>query len=373
MSERRRLRVLLVSGSLPPVRCGVGDYTAGLARALAETGRMEVAVLTSRLEGGRGPVPATGFEVLEPIHNWSMTSLRPALETLRSWKPDVVHVQHPSQGYDGTLPLVLGLAARWRLGLPLVLTLHEPVGVNRQVFAMAALIRSAGAVVVVRHNFRSLTHPRVRWTIAAKELRFIPNATTLPRVDRTPERLRAVRERYHAGAKPIVAYFGFIYASRGVHLLFQIADPARHCVVIVGGRLEEAATYHDAIVALARQPAWMDACTLTGFLPAEQAAEVLACADAVALPFTEGGGSWNTSIHGARLQGTFVLATSREARGYDAEQNVYYAAPGDVGEMRAALNRYMGVRTPVRGVPTWDSVAAEHLDVYAGLRARPGA
>ena len=28
----QRLRVLLVSGSLPPMRCGVGDYVAGLAR-----------------------------------------------------------------------------------------------------------------------------------------------------------------------------------------------------------------------------------------------------------------------------------------------------------------------------------------------------
>jgi glycosyltransferase involved in cell wall biosynthesis len=362
-----RPRVLLVSGSLPPMRCGVGDYVAGLGKALAATGELDVAVLTSKLDGRADAPSFGGFEVLEPIRHWDAASLGQALAAARSWRPDVVHVQHPSQGYDGPLPFLLGMAARWRLGKPLAATLHEPVGVNLQTPLVAGLIRSAGAVIVVRHNFRELVNWKAGWTIAGVPLRFIPNATTLPQVERTAELKHRMRDRFSAGNRAIVAYFGFIYPSRGVTQLFDIADPGRHHLVIVGGKLDEAAAYHDEVVALSRQDRWKDACTLAGFLPEREAAEVLAAADAIVLPFTIGGGSWNTSLHGARLQGTYVVTTSRESNGYDAGQNVYYARPNDIDEMRAAVGAHLGTRQPPRDVPTWERVAAEHLAVYREL------
>ena len=363
------LRVLLVSGSLPPMRCGVGDYTAGLARALAETGATEVAVLTSRLQGRTDAGRWEGVEMLEPIGRWRTSGLAAALGSVRSWKPHVLHVQHPSQGYDGPLALQVATAARWILGVPVVLTLHEPVGVNLQVPVMAAAIRSANAVIVVRPDFRALVNPKVRWTIMGKPLRLIPNATTLPRAAPTPERARAIRERFRAGTRNLVAYFGFVYPGRGVHHLFRIADPGRHCLVIVGGKLDEAAAYFEEVCARAQQADWRGSCSVTGFVPAAEAAEIMACADAVVLPFEAGGGSWNTSLHGARLQGTFVLTTSRDLRGYDARENVYYARPGDVEEMRAALAAHLGTRSEPAGLPTWEQVAAGHLEVYRGVQA----
>jgi glycosyltransferase involved in cell wall biosynthesis len=366
------LRVLLVSGSLPPMRCGVGDYTAGLAQALVATGRIDVAVLTSRLKAGSDAGEWAGVDRIEPVDRWRASGLGRALRTVRAWRPDIVHVQYPSQGYDGVLPLLLGSAARWLLGVPLVLTLHEPVGVNLRVPVMAVLIRSANAVIVVRPNFRDLVNRKVRWTIAGRRLRHIPNATTLPRATPTPERTRAIRERLHAGTRALVAYFGFVYQRRGVLQLFHIADPALHHLVIVGGMLEEAASYYREVSVRAAEDDWRDSCTMTGFVPVEQAAEILACADAIVLPFEDGGGSWNTSLHGARLQGTFVVTTSREARGYNARENVYYAEPGNLGEMRAALAAHIGTRREPRDVPTWEQVAAGHLEAYGDARKTRG-
>lgn len=354
------------------MRCGVGDYTAGLAKALVETDRAEVGVMTTRLPGREDVGRAAGFEVMEPIAHWDAASLGSALGAVRAWKPDIVHVQHPSQGYDGVLPFLLGAASRWLAGVPLAVTLHEPVGVNLQIPLMAALIRSAGALIVVRPDYRELVNPKVRWAIAGTQLRLIPNATTLPKVERTPELVRTVRERYRVGERALVAYFGFVYPARGVHQLFQIADPARHHLVIVGGRLEEAGRYYDEVEFLTQSAEWGAASTMTGFLPEAGAAEVLAAADAVVLPFTAGGGSWNTSLHGARLQGTFVVTTSRTERGYDARQNVYYAKAGDVADMKGALVRHLGTRQEPLDVPTWARVAADHLDAYRYARAVPG-
>ena len=42
------MRVMLITGSFPPMHCGVGDYTCKLAAALAERADLCVTVLTSR-------------------------------------------------------------------------------------------------------------------------------------------------------------------------------------------------------------------------------------------------------------------------------------------------------------------------------------
>jgi glycosyltransferase involved in cell wall biosynthesis len=359
------LRLMLVSGSVPPMRCGVGDYTAALARSLAESGRCQVAVLTSRIEG---PARAPGVEVLPLIDRWRTAGLARALGIVRAWQPEVLHVQYPSQGYDGALALLLGTAARWLLGVRLVLTLHEPMDWDLQVPAMAALIRSASALIAVRPNLRDLLHPWRGWMVAGKRLLVVPNATPLPRLVPTAERVRAVRERFGAGARALVAYFGYVHPGRAVHRLFEIADPRRHCLVIMGGAFDSSTAYFADVSVRAQADDWRGSCTVTGFVPAAEAAEILACADAVVMPFELGGGSWNTSLLGARNQGTFVLTTAREARGYDARENVYYARVGDVEEMRRALRQYQGKRCEPADIPTWDQVAARHMEIYRGGR-----
>lgn len=43
---RNNIKVLMICGSFPPMKCGVGDYTSRLAESLADNGT-EVTVLTS--------------------------------------------------------------------------------------------------------------------------------------------------------------------------------------------------------------------------------------------------------------------------------------------------------------------------------------
>jgi hypothetical protein len=83
---------------------------------------------------------------------------------------------------------------------------------------------------------------------------------------------------------------------------------------------------------------------VTGFLPPVETAKLLAVADAVVLHFRDGGGEWNSSLHGASVQGTFVLTNSLETQGYDEDANINYALPGDVPSMQRALRQYSGRR-----------------------------
>src|SRR6476619_5245508 len=102
------LRILIVSGSYPPMRCGVGDYTSSLASALHRSGKVKVGIL-----GGRHIIKNN-----KPIDflygaSWRLRSALKMLKKIAAWRPDIVHFQFPTQGYAGYfLPWVLPLLLR---------------------------------------------------------------------------------------------------------------------------------------------------------------------------------------------------------------------------------------------------------------------
>jgi glycosyltransferase involved in cell wall biosynthesis len=164
-------------------------------------------------------------------------------------------------------------------------------------------------------------------------------------------------------------FFGFVYPDRGTELLFQIADPGQHHLVFISD-LNLADVYQKSILEHAKCDPWAGNVTITGYLPAEEVAQILAAADAVVLPFKDGGGMWNTSIRAAISQGTFVLTTAQEKHGYDSNDNTYYARPDDIADMQNALRTYMGRRNKTTRIglrDDWDSIAQAHLSLYKAV------
>jgi glycosyltransferase involved in cell wall biosynthesis len=365
--ENAAMRILLVTGSFPPMRCGVGDYTACLSVALSELPGMTVGVLTD--QAAAGAKPDRGVDVMPVVKNWSAFRLPGIVRLIKRWNPDVVHLQYPTQGYAGWLgpwmlpPLLYGFR------IPVVQTWHEYPPMRTHYYHLS-LAMVPGGLVVVRPDYLEMASPVYRYLIGRKQYRFIPNAATVPRLRICEEDRCLVRERFGASDRKLVVYFGFLFPHKGVDLLFEIADPARHHLV-VAGEMNSHDAYHAALRTRISQPPWAGRVTVTGFVAPDEGSLIMAAADAVVLPFRNGGGPWNTSLHGAMLQGVFVLTTSRDRSGYDAEHNVYYAQPGNVDEMRLALDRYMGCRTEEATVDhyvNWATIAAEHQDLYSSVR-----
>ena len=146
-----------------------------------------------------------------------------------------------------------------------------------------------------------------------------------------------------------------------------MADPGRHHLVFICD-LNSADAYQKTILDLIDREPWEGRVTVTGFLPAEDVGRILAAADAVVLPFGNGGGMWNTSIRAALKQGTFVLTTAREQHGYDSTENVYYARPDDVADMRDGLRTFMGHRRTndvKEPASEWESIASAHIGLFS--------
>jgi len=364
------MRVLLVTGSFPPMTCGVGDYTRSLAHELARS--VDVAVLTSVEAGPAGA--RDRCEMFPCIRTWAGDELPAVRDVVRRWQPDVVHVQLPTQGYRGNLaprlPVLLPLA-----GLPVVQTWHEyfPV-VDGPFWRVLSLGLPPGDVIVVRPGYR---HHMALWhqsLTAMKRIHLIPNASTIPRATLSDSDRAAWRRRYAQGASVLLAFFGFLLEHKGIDDALQIMDVHRHHLILIG-EPNDSDPYQRALLRRIAEPPFAGRVTVTGFLSPADVACTLAAADAVVLPFRNGGGSWNTSLHAAILQGTFVLTTSTERHGFDADANTYYARPGDRGDLKQALERYAGHRGPADPpalvAPAWPDIAARHLAIYErNIRSR---
>lgn len=361
------MRVLLVSGSYPPMSCGVGDYTGQLAKALGRRGDITVAVLTGIAAEG---VTGEGVELFPVVRTWGIVEAPSIVGRIRRWRPDVVHIQYPTHYYR-KIQWVLPMLARIANG-PVVQTWHEYYSSRSWPSVLNAAM--PGGLVVVRPNYREKMPGWYRWLIRRKVFRFIPNASSIPAVRLTEDERAAVRSRVGAHDGGLIAYFGFASPAKGIESLFEIADPQRHRIALICD-LSAADAYQASILALANRGDWAGKVVVTGFLPPEEAGRLLATADAAVFPFRDGGGEWNSSIHGAAAQGTFVLTTSRERRGYDAGRNIHYAMPGDLEEMRQALRENMGkrnlaaVETPTAG---WNTIADSHVELYRVLLGRTG-
>lgn len=367
------MRVLLVTGSLPPLRCGVGDYTLRLARALVEAG-CEVAALTT---AGAAPIPGDApIEVFPIMPDWTARRARLVRKTIRAWRPDVVHIQVPTFGYGmGFLPYLVPAIARL-CGVRAVVTAHELSKWDRLYDAAdppvaaryAALALAGSEFVVVRPGLRGQLHPLLQHLASERRFHFIPNGSSIARSTLDEPARQALRAKLANGQRRLLAFFGFMFPQKGAELLFDIADPVTDTIILAG---EEAPLVSDqaaSIRALAASERWRGKAIVWGHRPEHEVADLLAAADAVVLPYRTGGGIWNSSIHAAVAQGTPVVTTASDGPRHDAARNVYFARPGDIAGLRDAVDRLARADSASRQEPPdeWRAIAEAHLAVYRG-------
>lgn len=366
---RAHVKILFVTGSFPPMRCGVGDYAGRLAGALAQDPEIEVSVLTSKVESA-SPSPER-VHVLRIVETWEPVAAEEFHRTVQQIRPDVIHIQFPTQGYNTAQGLIAMMRqARGSLRVPVVATLHEfiPRGFTKSDRAILWIARLANNVIVVRPDFTQNLSWFARAVIGQNKVRFIANASVIPRASLNGQRRDELRRAMGCDSRKLVGFFGFSYPAKGVDLLFEIADPMRHHLLLIC-ELVTGDLYHARLRALAESDRWKGRVTLSGFVESDEVGRLLAASDAAVFPYRDGGGPWNSSLHAAMSQDTFILTTSTVKHGYDAETNIYYARPGDVGQMRRALIEYAGVRRKRSAVKSdpWQEIARRHKELYTSL------
>jgi glycosyltransferase involved in cell wall biosynthesis len=247
------------------------------------------------------------------------------------------------------------------MGIPVIQTWHE-------YFATSGVswmnLLACNALIYVRPDFPNRIPSWVKKWLNKTPMVYVANASTIPAVTLSKEQALNIKQEL-AGGRPMVCFFGFAHVNKGMERLFEIADPAKHHLVLICD-LRETDPYQANILRLANQTPWAGTVTVTGFQSAQRVGEILAAADAILFPFPAGAGEWNTSLIAAQATGTFTLATASApgSLGYNEKKNTFFAGCDHIQEMREALKTYITRRVPPLSGNDWERVALAHERVY---------
>jgi len=352
------MRILIVTGKYPPLKCGIGFYTRDLSKSLSIMGN-DVSVLSTF--SSKVTKKSKDVELLDGIKNWNFLSMLTFYKIIKNWKPDVIHVQFPADGFHESIAYSLLPLLGFCLGKKIVMTWHESFSLSH-IFKFFLLSVVPSQIIVVRPNYKNLL-PFYKFLAAHKTFNFIPNASTLPSVNLSISQKKLLKKKYILGKSRLIVYFGFIYPHKGVENILKIASPETDQVVIAAD-MEPQNKYHKYLKGIITKK-WNNRVSLIKYMPENDLAALLSVADAIILPFRDGGGIWNTSIHAAVSSRSFLLTTSININGFNKDLNTYYSSTDNINEMRGALDKYSGTKNLNKTVTdSWAEISKKHIQVY---------
>ena len=115
------MKICFIVGAFPAMKCGVGDYSYNLIKEIAKSDN-EVSVITSE----QAKNSDENFKIYNVVKKWNFRNLSCIIKQLKEIKPDLVHIQYPSNEYKKNamanfLPLVIKLVLKCKV----VATVHE--------------------------------------------------------------------------------------------------------------------------------------------------------------------------------------------------------------------------------------------------------
>ncbi|MCK5219389.1 glycosyltransferase family 4 protein [bacterium] len=311
------MKICLVTGSFPEMRCGVGDYTRCLANELIKAGH-QVTVLTS----DQKEVRKIGELELRPeIRSWRSLNLWHILRELDRINPRIVHLQYPSLGYGrGLAPnLLLPVLRLLRPRIKCIITLHEYA-----IFSWLGKLRlwlplaiAHGIICTNHHDRRKLRRMQSR---AVRRVRVIPLGSSVGSVFENAglkgnsDVIFETRPELDRN-KTWLVHFGTVMPNKGWEIIIQAYSQLKQegCLVgmlVVGELDDQQYAYHSRVKAMIQEAGLSEHIRFTGFLSADSAGRVIGSCRIAVLPFY-GGARLNRSSMVAMLSwGLAVLTTT---------------------------------------------------------------
>lgn len=399
-------RVCLVTGEYPPDEGGVADYTRCLAAALAERGAVVDVVTTRRgRAGGEGDSGATTSAGRVAVHRavpgWRWSVLAQLREVVRRLDPDVVHIQYQTAAF-GMHPAIdaVPLWLRRFTGAKVAVTYHD-LNVP-YLFPKAGRLREVVNLLPARHAHLTVAtnaadHARLAQWGRCWELALVPIGSNVPDAPPAGYDRGAFRRAHGVGdGAALLAYFGFLNASKGgrdlVEVLEQLRGEGRDAqLVMIGGRTGASdptnAGYLARFEADVAARGLVDAVIWTGHVAPPEVSAWLRAADAAVLPYADGASYRRGSLLAALTHGAPVVTTT--PREIDTPstadplpplvdgESARLVPPGDTAALADAVRAVLDdpalaarLSAGARAVAVhfgWNAIAAAHLALYGAV------
>ena len=382
-----KIRVLMIADEYPPTICGIGDYSANLAQALAAKG-VYVSVLTKAVAGLPEEENVDGIGVRRLARGWTMKDVQPIMHAARQSGPGtIMHVQYPSLTNYGRRLMINLLPAMFRTAkrsCPMVVTMHG-FHEHRLRWRMRVLpmLWANSAVVFVHPRDQQLA---ARWApLASRRAALIPIASNVPVLPPDAAQRAQVREELAIAADEKVAvFFGEVRPDKGLHTLFDATQsmrrrgfPARALVIsTIGMHPHEMTPYERGVMARLAEGIREGWAMLARADTPKRAAEILQAADLAAFPFTLGAAENRGSLMAAVVNGVGVLTTRgiSTPQDYEDRYGVETVGANDEWAFAARLETLLRSEDDRAALAakaqsaadrfTWSGIADQNIEVY---------
>lgn len=316
------MKVLLISRRFQPFRCGVGDYTAELARFLLHQGH-DVCVLT---EPTAEPRSADVRLIEQHMRGWR--DLPQVLRTICGEKPSVVQLEYSQYGWSrwGCAFWLNALLVALRLrAIPVKLALHEFPILFRQhpKQAMSAALQRvhfwllcAAASDVLTNTAERVAILRCWFPWRKRSLHYRPNSNCNPVFPCSGKEREVIRrERGVAPGELVAAVYGLFATGKGTDVVIQAVIHLQQQVPLHLWMIGDPSQANPAYMARLRQLAeplggrvWW-----SGALSQKDVSHHLQAVDIFLLPQADGHLTRSSSFMAAAAHGLPVVAVRNPA------------------------------------------------------------
>jgi glycosyltransferase involved in cell wall biosynthesis len=347
------MRICIISGSFPPLPCGVGDSTRSIAAELSRMGHHLSVVTSTSVRAGDGP-REVAFEVQPVVASWRLRELAHVAAAAARAGPDVVLLQYPTITYRRQLGIFL---------LPLALRLVRGAGHRRVIvivheFRRTPWLKRLAIAFLVASAHRSLVFPEdldsLRRFLPAPLRRISPRPPSPPTFPDSAvgesDRARLRDELGCVEGESLLVYFGFISPRKGLHTLVgavarlvSVSEVRAH-LVVAGDAAPGMTSWVRNLRARAVSLGLGDRVTWLGHQEDGRLLRLLKAADMCVLPFEDGFSPGSASFAQAAACGVPIVTTRPPVGSASVERvrdgvHVLLVPPGDSEALSGAIRR----------------------------------
>jgi len=341
------MKIVVIAGAYPPIRCGTAEYTQQLCKSLVAQG-LDVDLITTDIpQLGGIKSQAQHFNICPVVPKWSFRALPILLRIVDQTTADIVHIEYPTIPYGhhvmiNFLPFVL---KRQRPSRPTVTRLHEfSIAHPLRKLSTVPLILGSNKVAVPADVEAAAIRRALSW--AASKLVVIPVGTNIdvltdPEFDRSQWRAKLGV----ASGQLLLGYFGMISKSKDIEVLLcalrQVRDDGLDTKLLMIGDLNPGKDwYHRKTYELIRSLGLSREIIFTGFCAPEDVSRHLQGVDVMVLLFKDGVSTRRGTFMAAIAHGLAVVTTLKGNRpdGLCDHENALLVPVGDVQATASAIS-----------------------------------
>jgi len=366
------MKVCMITGTLPNIKCGVGDYTDILCNKLNKSEKIELSVITTK-----GLSINKEYTTYDIMNKWNFTEVPKIISKINKINPDILHIQYPTLAYKRNI-MINFLPLLVKKKYKIVHTIHEYSDNSTlgKIRIWPNIILSDVILVVDKQYAEDI---KKIGFFKNKSLYYVNIASNIPKADISDEEVVKIRHKVLDNkCSKIAGYFGFINKTKGIenvlYSLKRLNDKNKlKTKLLIIGELDRNNEYHKFILNLIDDLKIKKYIYITGYLDKNDVGTYIRCTDYMILPFINGLSTKNGSFLASLQEGKYVVTTKRKGLTAFNNENIYYLdtnyTENDMDSV--ILNLQKMVQKEISkfedDIFNWNSVVDRHIEIYKQL------